>query len=405
MIAALEGKKDYSNAQHDTKQRLGEINALGLQSSKPTAVRAQALKRRLIALSQTAMSERASSHLQFSFSHFHNISLGILRWLCSESPTPFSLVDATRPIGFSCDLLQPCIEDFLNQMPSQAWLWHFAAPLIASALLLASYPPGAHSKQLIPHIFRSLTGVGFTPECLFNKIYSAPCRAAISSYTLFPGIQTKFLTAILNEFCAMFADYAVNGLTSREYHRKTFTLHHAHLVEFRSRRSCFSCFMRMPEKVLPCGHALCDPCIRALGIRSHIDKNTYEIPECILCGVNYRYSIFHFIPPTAGIRILSVDGGGVRGVIPLAFLKHLDLLLALLCCLVKDYFDSVCCTLAGNGMHYALTNNFYLLTYIGGLIVIGMFLLQWSASELLEKFKDVASKTFERRKALVTRAL
>ncbi|EOA89665.1 uncharacterized protein SETTUDRAFT_37330 [Exserohilum turcica Et28A] len=259
-------------------------------------------------------------------------------------------------------------------MPSQAWLWHFAAPLIASALLLASYPPGAHR-------------VGFTPECLFNKIYSAPCRAAISSYTLFPGIQTKFLTAILNEFCAMFADYAVNGLTSREYHRKTFTLHHAHLVEFRSRRSCFSCFMRMPEKVLPCGHALCDPCIRALGIRSHIDKNTYEIPECILCGVNYRYSIFHFIPPTAGIRILSVDGGGVRGVIPLAFLKHLDLLLALLCCLVKDYFDSVCCTLAG------------------GLIVIGMFLLQWSASELLEKFKDVASKTFERRKALVTRAL
>ncbi|KAH7551130.1 hypothetical protein BM1_10004 [Bipolaris maydis] len=39
VIAALEGKKDYSNAQHDTKQRLGEINALGLQSSKPTAVR------------------------------------------------------------------------------------------------------------------------------------------------------------------------------------------------------------------------------------------------------------------------------------------------------------------------------------------------------------------------------
>ncbi|RAQ98955.1 FabD/lysophospholipase-like protein [Stemphylium lycopersici] len=30
-------------------------------------------------------------------------------------------------------------------MPSQAWLWHFAAPLIASALLLASYLPNAHN--------------------------------------------------------------------------------------------------------------------------------------------------------------------------------------------------------------------------------------------------------------------
>ncbi|KAJ5035237.1 acyl transferase/acyl hydrolase/lysophospholipase [Bipolaris maydis] len=367
IINALEGKKGYLNAQRDIKLRLGEINVLGLRSSKSTAVCARSLKRRLLALSQTAMRERANSHIQFSFSHFRNISLEILRWLCGDCPKPFSLVDATRPLGFSCDLLQHCIEDFLKQMPSQAWLWHFAAPLIASALLLASYPPRAH-------------------DYLFENIYSEPCRTAISSYTPFAGIQKKFVAAILCEFRAMFTDYKVNGLPSRDNHRKTLTLHHTHLAEFRSHQSCFSCFMRMPEKVLPCGHALCDACIRTLGIRSRFEKNTYDIPECVLCGVNYRNSTFRFVPPTAGIRILSIDGGGVRGVIPLAFLKHIDSLLAPLCCSVKDQFDFVCGTSAG------------------GLVVIGMFLLQWSASESLERFEDVASKTFGRRKALVTRA-
>jgi hypothetical protein len=37
--------------------------------------------------------------------------------------------------------------------------------------------------------------------------------------------------------------------------------------------------------------------------------------------------------------------------------------------------------------------------------VIGMFLLQWGAAESLERFEDTASKTFGKRKALITRAL
>ena len=354
VMDALGGKIGYLNAKLATKPPLGEINVLGLQSSKSTATRARALKRRLLALSRIAMLERANSHVQFSFSHFRNLTPKILRWLCGDAPKPFSLVDATRPDGFSCNLLQYCIEDFLKQMPSQAWLWHFAAPLIASALLLASYPPRAHGNPLTYlDVFRSLTTVDFAPDYLFENIYSTPCRTAISSYSPFADIQKKFVTAILTEFRTMFADYEVNDLPSRECHRKTLASHHANLAEFRSHRSCFSCFMRMPEKVLPCGHALCDPCIRALGIRSRFEKNTYDVPECILCGVNYRNSTFRFIPPTAGIRILSVDGGGVRGVIPLAFLKHIDSLLAPFCCSVKDHFDFVCGTSAGNSPAHA----------------------------------------------------
>lgn len=55
---------------------------------------------------------------------------------------------------------------------------------------------------------------------------------------------------------------------------------------------------------------------------------------------------FRFVPPTAGIRMLSIDGGGVRGVIPLVFLQQLDRTLAPLGCAIKDHFDFVCGTLA-----------------------------------------------------------
>lgn len=152
---------------------------------------------------------------------------------------------------------------------------------------------------------------------------------------------------MLAEFRAVFKTHNNAGTSARETHRQQLALHHVHLVELKSHRSCFCCFMRMPEKVLACGHALCDECIKIYGLRSPSEKNTYHLSECVLCGVNYHNSIFRFVPPTAGIRILSVDGGGIRGVIPLMFLQHLDSLLAPLHCSVTDCFDLVCGTSAG----------------------------------------------------------
>lgn len=67
---------------------------------------------------------------------------------------------------------------------------------------------------------------------------------------------------------------------------------------------------------------------------------------CILCGVKGEV-IFRFVPPTAGARVLSLDGGGVRGVIPLIFLSHLQSLLSQLECPIQEFFDFVCGTSAG----------------------------------------------------------
>jgi hypothetical protein len=126
--------------------KIGEIEVLGLQSCKSTAARARALKRRLLAMSEAAMRERASDFTQFNYAHFQALTKQALNQISNNITKPLRFASASRPRGFTTDLLETCLSDFLLQMPSQAWLWHFAAPLIASALLLASYPPGSHSK-------------------------------------------------------------------------------------------------------------------------------------------------------------------------------------------------------------------------------------------------------------------
>ncbi|KAF1935628.1 hypothetical protein EJ02DRAFT_471059 [Clathrospora elynae] len=231
-----------------SRRNIGEIEVLGLQSSKLTQARARALKRRLLAMSEVSMKERASDYTQFSYAHFQALTKQALSHISSNITTPFHFAGASRPRGFTTDLLEACLSDFLQQMPSQAWLWHFAAPLIASALLLASYPPNAHN---------------FAPDYLFNALYSAPCRAAIATYTMHKEIQRKFVSAVLHEFRIIFKTRNSNTLSTSELHRQTLSANHHHLADLKSHRTCFCCFLRMPEKVLACGglgswhHCLC----------------------------------------------------------------------------------------------------------------------------------------------------
>ncbi|KAF2633018.1 FabD/lysophospholipase-like protein [Macroventuria anomochaeta] len=343
-------------AQREISRHFAGLEVVALQSAKSNAAQAKALKTRLFAMSKASMQERESAHTQFSFRHFLDLSKQVLHLVCSDpGKQTLYLARASRPCGFSTDLLEHCLTDFLEQIPSQAWLWHFVAPLIASALMLASYPPGAH--------------------------------AAISSYTANKQIQDQFLTAVLNEFRAVFAQRIDLALPAAEMHRQTLRKHHPHLADLKSHRSCFCCFMRMPEKVLACGHALSDSCVRIFGTRSRTEKNSYELSECVLCGVNYQNAVFRFVPPTAGIRRLSVDGGGVKGIIPLMFLQHINTSLAPFGLPVQDYFDIVCGTSAG------------------GLVVIGLFLLRWSASESMKRFEEVAEKTFGKRATFISKVL
>lgn len=130
---------------HSTiNQYFTDIKILGLKTTIAPARQAQALKQRLKTMSVRPRSWSGNFE-NFRLRHLDALSQQVLQNLCSIDQ-PFSFAAASRPYGFSTDGFQSCLQDCLERIPSEAWLWHFIAPIVASALLLSSYPPGSHRK-------------------------------------------------------------------------------------------------------------------------------------------------------------------------------------------------------------------------------------------------------------------
>lgn len=104
----------------------------------------------------------------------------------------------------------------------------------------------------------------------------------------------------------------------------------------KSNLTCLHCMRRRPEHTLSCAHTICDTCLRIFGKPTSARGYRFSIRSCILCG--WGRVIAGYKPPTAGIRILSIDGGGIRGVVPLAFLDFLQKTVGSQPCL-QDLFD------------------------------------------------------------------
>jgi len=100
---------------------------------------------------------------------------------------------------------------------------------------------------------------------------------------------------------------------------------------------CVFCLTGPPRHVLDCGHSLCDGCVRRFGEAHRYKSSTFFIDTCTMCGASSRLDI-QLKPATAGIRILSIDGGGIRGVVPLQYLYKLQEKLGN-AVRVQDFFD------------------------------------------------------------------
>lgn len=95
-------------------------------------------------------------------------------------------------------------------------------------------------------------------------------------------------------------------------------------LSIRSDDTCFTCLRRRQQYNLPCGHCICENCVRVFGRRSHEDPWLFDVDSCFFCGITTSGVVVKILPPTAGIRVLTLDGGGVRGLTTLEFLRHLQ---------------------------------------------------------------------------------
>ncbi|KAF3107603.1 hypothetical protein TWF103_005858 [Orbilia oligospora] len=151
--------------------------------------------------------------------------------------------------------------------------------------------------------------------------------------------------------------------------------------------TCFTCLFRQPEKMLPCGHFTCDRCIQLFGHQVSMAEFKFRIDSCALCSARSSNQVFDLEPPSAGVRLLSLDGGGCRAVITIEVLRQLsDALLRL-------------------GIQSAICKNFDLCvgTSAGALILLKMLRGRSCNDQLMEEFKTLASRLFQPRKGLLSR--
>jgi len=75
--------------------------------------------------------------------------------------------------------------------------------------------------------------------------------------------------------------------------------------------------------------------------------------SCVLCLRSWqdRGNVFRLHPRCAGVRALTLDGGGIRGIVEIAVLEKLDAVIGLDIPL-RNYFDLIMGTSTGKLPYY-----------------------------------------------------
>ena len=158
----------------------------------------------------------------------------------------------------------------------------------------------------------------FELETVFNTLYKHICNSLILPAGL---SQESFVSNIQRFFRKLYQEHLA-GLCVIDIHRNTLTKYTSRWTNIRSTQTCFVCLRRAPQIRMKCEHCICENCSINLGQQSD-DMRHYSLQSCPLCKKKVHVKL-RIHPSTAGIGILCVDGGGVRGVIPTTILEILE---------------------------------------------------------------------------------
>lgn len=160
----------------------------------------------------------------------------------------------------------------------------------------------------------------FDPKKIFRNYYRLPCETALREINNddFAGAQT---TKIEFEFRRLFQE--LSHTPSAGLRVENLRYWDRVWADLKLNRTCLFCVVRMPQHVLACGHSICDECVKIFGRAVVGNEYQFTMPLCLLCSEKAKVLI-QLKPPTAGVRMLAIDGGGTRGVIPLEYLRQID---------------------------------------------------------------------------------
>ncbi|CDM32691.1 Acyl transferase/acyl hydrolase/lysophospholipase [Penicillium roqueforti FM164] len=91
----------------------------------------------------------------------------------------------------------------------------------------------------------------------------------------------------------------------------------------RSTTTYLVCLSRSPEYILPCKHTIYNTCVVIFGKPSRLREYHFEVTQCPICKERSDVTVRQ-LPPTKPPVILTLDSGGVRGLIQLGLLQVLE---------------------------------------------------------------------------------
>ena len=120
----------------------------------------------------------------------------------------------------------------------------------------------------------------------------------------------------------------------------------------KSNKACFACLQSVPDHALPCGHVFCEQCVKDFGQSSEQQRSCFEISQCVLCLGEWLNppQLIRLKPKFAGVRVLTLDGGGIRGIVELAILAEIERRMGL-GIPIRDSFDLIVGTSTGESIH------------------------------------------------------
>lgn len=133
-----------ADVQSALRSHLPEIRIVGMRNTFSIREKSDLLRQRIKACQKDQHYRRVDNDLRFSTSHINAFADLLLDHFCRQSSSTFSFVEASRPQGFTLEHFETHLDNVLAQLPSEVWLNHLACPLLASALLFASYTPDSH---------------------------------------------------------------------------------------------------------------------------------------------------------------------------------------------------------------------------------------------------------------------
>lgn len=176
------------------------------------------------------------------------------------------------------------------------------------------------------------------PRAVFQSLYKSAVVEAIGECSgWWAGSNPEERAGLVEYQMVKQYDFLVQtGHSSSLFRREYLQTQSGRLCRIRSNQICLVCLVRTAQHRWECGHTLCDNCVQVFGSPVPCFEYKFILRFC-LCCLYRRPLVVDTLPPTMNPTILAIDGGGVRGVIPLEFLILIQESLG--SCALQDLID------------------------------------------------------------------